>query len=206
MRKGFDALCGEVFIFYNTNRTRLKRFHWEHGGFVIYQSVSSEVITLPCLDDRTGGYRVAWRELVLMVKELEMELEHIRSRKHYNISLKYGKRNNGSHLHRFLRAMPRKPYGRAGFAVSAGRRFVSGAARSARLVRAALYGAGQSSRHGGKEAGRTASAAQDAVWTQVGAFHPHGPIAVQPGFEGVAQLKEKREEGCRVAGGCPGRP
>ena len=49
MRKGFDALCGEVrrgmgrdpisgevFIFYNTSRTRLKLLHWERGGFVIY--------------------------------------------------------------------------------------------------------------------------------------------------------------------------
>lgn len=45
MRKGFDEvrcgmgrdpLSGEVFIFYNASRTRLKLLHWERGGFIIY--------------------------------------------------------------------------------------------------------------------------------------------------------------------------
>lgn len=100
MRKGFDALCGEVrrglgrdpvsgevFIFYNTSRTRLKLLHWERGGFVIYHKrFERGVLTLPRLDAREGGYRVTWRELVLMVEGVE--LERIRPRKRYDISLK----------------------------------------------------------------------------------------------------------------------
>jgi len=49
MRKGFDTLCGlvrqnmkrnplsgEVFVFINKNRNRMKLLHWETGGFVLY--------------------------------------------------------------------------------------------------------------------------------------------------------------------------
>lgn len=100
MRKGFDALCGEVrrgmgrdpisgevFIFYNTHRTRLKLLHWERGGFVIYHKRFEQgILTLPRFDSREGGYRVTWRELVLMVEGVE--LERLRPRKRYDISLK----------------------------------------------------------------------------------------------------------------------
>lgn len=100
MRKGFDALCGEVrrgmgrdpisgevFIFYNSKRTRMKLLHWERGGFVIYHKrFERGILTLPRRDIRDGGYRVSWRELVLMVEGVE--LERIRPRKRYDISLK----------------------------------------------------------------------------------------------------------------------
>ena len=100
MRKGFDAQCGEVrrgmgrnpisgevFIFYNSSRTRLKLLHWERGGFVLYHKrFERGILTLPRLGAREGGYRVTWRELVLMVEGVE--LERIRSRKRYDISLK----------------------------------------------------------------------------------------------------------------------
>lgn len=100
MRKGFDALCGEVrrgigrdpvsgevFIFYNTSRTRLKLLHWERGGFVLYHKrFERGILTLPRLDAETGGYRITWRELVLMVEGVS--LERIRPRKRYDISLK----------------------------------------------------------------------------------------------------------------------
>ena len=49
MRKGFDGLCGlvhselgrrseggEVFIFVNRQRDKMKLLHWEQGGFVLY--------------------------------------------------------------------------------------------------------------------------------------------------------------------------
>ena len=100
MRKGFDALCGEVrrgmgrdpvsgevFIFYNTSRTRLKLLHWERGGFVIYHKrFERGILTLPRLDAERDGYRVTWRELVLMVEGVS--LERIRPHKRYDISLK----------------------------------------------------------------------------------------------------------------------
>ena len=107
MRKGFDALCGEVrrgmgrdpisgevFIFYNSNRTRLKLLHWERGDFVIYHKrFERGILTLPRLDAERGGYRITWRELVLMVEGVS--LERIRPRKRYNISLKSNVNSGG---------------------------------------------------------------------------------------------------------------
>ncbi len=80
MRKGFDALCGEirrgmgrdplsgeVFIFYNTSRTRLKLLHWERGGFVIYHKRFEQgILSLPRFDSESGGHRLSWRELMLI--------------------------------------------------------------------------------------------------------------------------------------------
>ena len=105
MRKGFDSLCGEVrrgmgrnplsgevFIFYNTNRTRLKLLHWERGGFVIYHKrFERGILTLPYLNEGTGGYPITWRELVMMVEGVE--LTRLRSRKRYDISLKNSANN-----------------------------------------------------------------------------------------------------------------
>jgi len=86
MRKGFDALCGEVrrgmgrepvsgevFIFCNSSRTRLKLLHWERGGFVIYHKrFERGILSLPRLDVGDGGYRVTWHELVLMAEGVEL--------------------------------------------------------------------------------------------------------------------------------------
>lgn len=91
MRKGFDALCGEVrrgmgrdpvsgevFIFYNSSRTRLKLLHWGRGGFVIYHKhLERGILTLPRVEAREGGCRVTWRELVLMVEGVELERDNL---------------------------------------------------------------------------------------------------------------------------------
>lgn len=100
LRKGFDALCGEVrrgmgrdpqsgevFIFYNSTRTRLKLLHWERGGFVIYHKrFETGILSLPRFDIEQDGYRISWRELVLLVEGVS--LERIRPRKRYDIPLK----------------------------------------------------------------------------------------------------------------------
>ncbi len=108
MRKGFDALCGEVrrgmgreplsgevFIFYNTSRTRLKLLHWERGGFVIYHKRFEQgILSLPRFDSESGGYRLSWRELMLMVEGVS--LERIRLKKRYEIPLRSRVKNIGN--------------------------------------------------------------------------------------------------------------
>ena len=97
MRKGFDALCGEVrrgmgrdplsgevFIFYNATRTRLKLLHWERGGFVIYHKRFEQgILLLPAFDSERGGYRLSWRELMLMVEGVS--LRRIRLKKRFDV-------------------------------------------------------------------------------------------------------------------------
>lgn len=105
MRKGFDSLCGEVrrslgrdplsgevFIFYNSSRTRLKLLHWERGGFVIYHKrFEKGILSLPKFDTETGGYMVSWRELMLMVEGVS--LERIRLSKRFDLPLRYSVEN-----------------------------------------------------------------------------------------------------------------
>lgn len=105
MRNGFDSLCGEVrrslgrdplsgevFIFYNSSRTRLKLLHWERGGFVIYHKRFEQgILSLPKFDTEIGGYMVSWRELMLMVEGVS--LERIRLRKRFDLPLRYSVEN-----------------------------------------------------------------------------------------------------------------
>ena len=93
LRKGFDALCGEVrmnmgrdpysqevFIFYNSARTRLKPLRYERGGLVLYHKrLDRGVLTLPAFDSSCGGFRITWRQLVLMVEGVS--LQRIRCRR-----------------------------------------------------------------------------------------------------------------------------
>lgn len=109
MRKGFDSLCGEVrrsmgrdplsgevFIFYNSSRTRLKLLHWERGGFVIYHKRFEQgILSLPRFDAETGGYRVSWRELILMVEGVT--LSRVRLRKRFDLPLKHSTNNDTNH-------------------------------------------------------------------------------------------------------------
>ena len=84
MRKGFDSLSGEVFIFYNSSRTRLKLLHWERGGFVIYHKRFEQgILSLPEFDSERGGYMLSWRELMLMVEGVS--LRRIRLRKRFDV-------------------------------------------------------------------------------------------------------------------------
>lgn len=109
MRKGFDSLCGEVrrslgrdplsgevFIFYNSSRTRLKLLHWERGGFVIYHKRFEQgILSLPKFDTESGGYRLSWRELMLMVEGVS--LERIRLRKRLDLPLNQSAKNITNH-------------------------------------------------------------------------------------------------------------
>lgn len=56
------------------------------GLRVYHKRFERGILTLPRLEAREGGYQVSWRELALMVEGVE--LERIRSRKRYDISLK----------------------------------------------------------------------------------------------------------------------
>ncbi|WP_370525547.1 IS66 family insertion sequence element accessory protein TnpB [Dysgonomonas sp. 521] len=97
MRGGFDRLCGivrhtmgrdplsgEVFVFINRSRTRIKLLHWERGGLVLYHKrLEYGRISIPKLDQSTGHYHLSWCDLVLMVEGVS--LNRIIRKKRYNI-------------------------------------------------------------------------------------------------------------------------
>lgn len=81
MRKSFDSLCGiieeqlkgkplngEVYVFINRPRNRIKLLHWEHGGFVIYyKRLETGTLETPEYEEKSNCYVMSWTELVMMV-------------------------------------------------------------------------------------------------------------------------------------------
>jgi hypothetical protein len=95
MRKSFDGLggmigdklsrnpmSGEVFIFINKRRDRIKLLHWETGGFTLYyKRLEAGTIELPAWDPVGSCFQIEWSELVMMVEGISMA--KIRRRKRY---------------------------------------------------------------------------------------------------------------------------
>lgn len=95
MRKSFDALClvvemgmqrnpisGEVFIFINRPRNRMKLLRWDFGGFVLYyKRLEQGTFELPSSVINNSSMVINWSELVMMVQGIS--LQHIRTRKRF---------------------------------------------------------------------------------------------------------------------------
>ena len=83
MRKSFHTLSGlvtnimgsnphngDVFIFINRHRNRIKLLHWEPGGMVIYSKMLERgTFALPDMAlTNSSSYLMQWRDLVLLVE------------------------------------------------------------------------------------------------------------------------------------------
>lgn len=81
-KMGRDPLSGDVFIFMNRRRNKVKLLHWEPGGFVLYYK-RLESGTLEPLSKEAGtvSFSVSFADLVMLIEGIEME--HIRYRKRY---------------------------------------------------------------------------------------------------------------------------
>jgi transposase len=95
MRKSFDSLCGivqnelqrnpssgDVFIFINKPRNRMKMLHWERGGYLLYyKRLESGTLEMPEFDTKTNEYCIPWHELVMMVEGISVR--NIKLKKRY---------------------------------------------------------------------------------------------------------------------------
>ncbi len=83
MRKSFHTLSGivtniigsnphngDVYIFTNRHRNRIKLLHWEPGGMVLYSKILERgTFTLPDMTSSdSSAYAMQWRDLVLMIE------------------------------------------------------------------------------------------------------------------------------------------
>jgi transposase len=82
MRKSFDALSGlvssqmlknptsgEVYIFINKQRNRIKLLHWETGGFTLYyKRLETGTLELPEITKKTQTLQINWTDLVLIIQ------------------------------------------------------------------------------------------------------------------------------------------
>jgi transposase len=86
IRKSFDGLCGlvsgrlgqspmsgDVFIFINRPRNRMKLLRWEPGGFVLfYKRLERGTFELPNLQHHALAQMIDYGELAMMVTGISM--------------------------------------------------------------------------------------------------------------------------------------
>lgn len=95
MRKGFNGLSGlvrnvlgknplsgDVFIFVNRRRDRMKVLVWERGGFVLYcKLLERGTFQLPEVESGVASCLISWHQLVLIMEGVE--LKSVRKRKRF---------------------------------------------------------------------------------------------------------------------------
>jgi len=94
MRKSFDGLSGlvqgqlhrnptsgEVFIFINRRRNKVKLLRWEQGGFVLYyKRLEQGTFELPRFSDKALSCQMTWPMLMLMIEGISIEKSKQRRR------------------------------------------------------------------------------------------------------------------------------
>jgi transposase len=94
MRKSFDGLSGlvqgqlkrnptsgEVFIFINRRRNKVKLLRWEQGGFVLYyKRLEKGTFELPRFNDNAFSCQMTWPMLMLMIEGISIEKSKQRRR------------------------------------------------------------------------------------------------------------------------------
>ena len=94
MRKSFDGLSGlvqsqlhrnptsgEVFIFVNRRRNKVKLLRWDQGGFILYyKRLESGTFELPRFTGDAVSCQMSWSTLMLMVEGISIEKSKKRKR------------------------------------------------------------------------------------------------------------------------------
>ena len=79
---GADPVSGDVFIFVNRRRDKIKLLVWDRTGFIIfYKSLEQGTFELPRFNSGDNSYALKWEELILILEGVE--LKSVRRRKRY---------------------------------------------------------------------------------------------------------------------------
>ena len=100
MRKSFDSLSGlvqnhlgqspmngEVFVFINKTRNKIKLLHWSGSGFVLYyKRLESGTFELPEYDIQAGSYQLNYSQMVMLIDGIC--IKNIQQKKQYKMPQK----------------------------------------------------------------------------------------------------------------------
>jgi transposase len=95
MRKSFDALSGlvrnnlgnnpmngDVFIFINKCRDKIKLLHWQGSGFLLYyKRLEKGTFELPRYDASVGSISLSYAQIVMIIDGLS--IKNLQQRKRY---------------------------------------------------------------------------------------------------------------------------
>ncbi len=87
MRKSFDSLSGivrsgmnrnpvsgEVFVFINRTRNRIKLLRWESGGLILfYKRLEKGTFTIPQSSKNTTTISITWTQLMMIIAGIEQK-------------------------------------------------------------------------------------------------------------------------------------
>jgi len=80
-----SLLSGDVFIFVNRRRDRIKLLMWDRSGFAIYyKRLERGTFELPDCSDHQSSLELSWSDLVMLLEGIE--LKSIKRRKRYSKS------------------------------------------------------------------------------------------------------------------------
>ncbi|MFA5817635.1 MAG: IS66 family insertion sequence element accessory protein TnpB [Bacteroidales bacterium] len=96
MRLGMDGLCGlvrgqlrrfpgsgEVFLFINKPRNKVKLLRWEEGGFILYyKRLEQGTFELPTFSLTATSCVLSWAELVMIIEGIS--IQKIQRRKRFS--------------------------------------------------------------------------------------------------------------------------
>ena len=94
MRKSFDGLCGlvtgrlgqnpmsgDLYIFINKKRNRIKMLRWEPGGFVLfYKRLEKGTFEVPKAQKKGPGQPIDYSRLVMIITGISLEYAKKRRR------------------------------------------------------------------------------------------------------------------------------
>lgn len=95
MRKSFDGLSGlirsellsdprsgDVFLFVNKTRDKIKLLHWNGSGFTLYyKRLEKGTFELPSYKQKTGSIKLKYAQLIMILDGLS--IKNINQRKRY---------------------------------------------------------------------------------------------------------------------------
>lgn len=99
MRKSFDSLCGlvqnelgqlptngNVYVFINKTRDKIKLLHWAGSGFVLYyKRLESGTFEHPQYDISSGSYQLSYSQIVMLIDGIT--IKNIQQKQHFSISV-----------------------------------------------------------------------------------------------------------------------
>ena len=78
---GADPVSGDVYIFVNRRRDRVKLLVWDRTGFVLlYKHLQQGTFELPAFDEQASSCQMKWEELVLILEGVALKSVQRRKR------------------------------------------------------------------------------------------------------------------------------
>ena len=79
---GLSSISGDVYVFINKSRNKIKLLHWAGSSFVLYyKRLESGTFEHPRYDIQTGSYSLSYSQIVMLVDGIS--IKNIEKKKHY---------------------------------------------------------------------------------------------------------------------------